>query len=441
MMLRSFPASPWEGLDVPSAVLLGIQRDPGPPLHFGPHRFERLRIVIIDRDPIAGDDDGDFDDDQTDDTEILPRIPLLRRGPLPPARPVHGEILRGEDGALYERFGQRIRPLRALAAGPRGEVLEVETTGDRQQAAGDRGQLPNDGNAHEFTPPPASRLLSPESPRALFPESGHWRVVRFGDFRAVLTPQLAQPERLRDAHWLPCHVQVFECVPPPSREALATAALGEASCAAELLPLTPPLVHALQLAALLPPPARGAARFLHLRLAHDPTEQKSEDGAPRAENREPQTEEKAAPSSVLRPPPPVPSAPPPVTAPALAAAKRGEAGPKTDIPAVFLRDGAFARSREEVFFALARERGFWSALGRRLRRLFRPGVAARDLHPWQVLLSGRSADEQLWAVPPPPGWAHDTSVRAWAQRTLELAGYDPFAMLREWEIYWRRKNY
>src|SRR2546422_10370288 len=88
---------------VPSAMLLGIQRDPGPPVVFGPHRFERLRIVIVDRDPAADDDGGGFDAEESDDTEILPQLALQRRGPLPPARPVHGEILRGEDGALYER--------------------------------------------------------------------------------------------------------------------------------------------------------------------------------------------------------------------------------------------------------------------------------------------------------------------------------------------------
>jgi hypothetical protein len=57
-----------------------------------------------------------------------------------------------------------------------------------------------------------------------------------------------------------------------------------------------------------------------------------------------------------------------------------------------------------------------------------------------VLLSGKSADEQLWAVRPPKGGVFHSAIRDWAYKTLETAGYDPRTMLLEWEIFWRRKG-
>src|SRR4051794_32444037 len=83
-------------------LLLGLQRDAGTPVMFGPHRLERVRIVIIDQDPPGSDggDDDDFDDaDDNDEAEVLP--PLHSQRLLAPPRLVKGEILRGEGGALY----------------------------------------------------------------------------------------------------------------------------------------------------------------------------------------------------------------------------------------------------------------------------------------------------------------------------------------------------
>ena len=41
---------------------------------------------------------------------------------------------------------------------------------------------------------------------------------------------------------------------------------------------------------------------------------------------------------------------------------------------------------------------------------------------WQALLSGRGADEQLWAVHPPAGMLADRSFTDWAETTLERSG-------------------
>ena len=78
-------------------------------------------------------------------------------------------------------------------------------------------------------------------------------------------------------------------------------------------------------------------------------------------------------------------------------------------------------------------------LRRVLRRLCAPRVSRAEILRWQVMLSGKSLDEQLWAVcPPTNGLAHPT-VRRWVEGALAHGGYDVGVMLPEWEIYWRRK--
>jgi hypothetical protein len=422
MMLRHFPTNPWEGLDVPSALLLGIQRDPGPPVLLGSRRFERLRIVIIDRDEPADEVDAEDETETTegdDEPQILPQ--LMRWGAaVPPARRVHGEILRGENGALYERFGQRIRPLRSLAAGPRGEVVEIAAApppgaADRGPSASDRSQEAAEKPSQSPLPPAGPS--SPDPVRALFPSPGQWRVVRFGDFRLCLTPQLAQPARIRESHSLPCHVQVFECAATQSREAIAAVVLGAAARAGELLVVTPPLVQALQLAAVLPPPVRGAQRFAHVSPAHDPT------------GREEQAA--AAPGACAV----VASSPAPTIAAAPVAAAPAR---KAEIPAAYFQNAPFIHSREAAHHELVTD---GQAGANWLRRWF--GRAAktddRALREWQLQLSGRSIDEQLWAVPPPAGWRRDEGICAWAAQALERGGYDS-ALLSEWRLYWRRRG-
>jgi hypothetical protein len=59
---------------------------------------------------------------------------------------------------------------------------------------------------------------------------------------------------------------------------------------------------------------------------------------------------------------------------------------------------------------------------------------------WQVLLKGKTADDQLWSIEPPRGFSCVRVVRRWAKATLAQAGYEPNKMLLEWEIFWRRKG-
>lgn len=448
MMLRPFPASPWEGLDVPSALLLGIQRESGPPVQVGPHRLQRLRIVIIDRDLPA--DDADFEENEEfgDEPEILPTLARWG-GPIPPVRPVHGEILRSDDGALYERFGHRIRPLRGLAAGPRGEVLEIAATPAREEPS--RGaKSPAAAPAQTPTPSPAPDPEPAPQPtasavRALFAAPGHWRVVRFGDFRPTLLPQLEAPARLRDTHLLPCYVQIFEAAVGLARETLLHAVRSVTRAEGELVPVTPPLVQVLQLAALLPPPTRGVQRWVHLTPAHDPTQR---------ENRAPETAaatETAPP--IPMPPAAAPASPSVATAQAIAPPAAPAAAPapvstpvsvpalpparKTEIPAAYAQSAAFVVSREAAYQDLLDDD---RACASPLRRwLVRGKVAPEALRQWQQQMSGRPADEQLWAVPPPAGWRRDLDLRGWAARTLEAAGYDA-ALLSEWRLYWRRRG-
>jgi hypothetical protein len=76
----------------------------------------------------------------------------------------------------------------------------------------------------------------------------------------------------------------------------------------------------------------------------------------------------------------------------------------------------------------------------RVRGLVRAFAKRNEYHRWRALLEGKDADEQLWGVRPPSGRLADAAVRGWASRTLSLAGYDAGRMLREWELYWRRKG-
>jgi hypothetical protein len=113
---------------------------------------------------------------------------------------------------------------------------------------------------------------------------------------------------------------------------------------------------------------------------------------------------------------------------------------KTSIPAQFLKPWEFRVTREEVLFDLIRARSFFGRLRAGLRRALGGLLFNSEFRKWQVLLTGKSPDEQLWFVHPPKGASGHPFIREWATRTLELAGYDPRLMVNEWEIFWRRKE-
>ena len=115
-------------------------------------------------------------------------------------------------------------------------------------------------------------------------------------------------------------------------------------------------------------------------------------------------------------------------------------GLKTRIPERFLQPWEFRISREEALYDLSCASTVWGALGDKLRRLVHCFAFRREFHKWQVLLNGRSADEQLWSVRPPLGGLTHRFVLTWAKQALDLSGYDARNMLTEWQIFWRRKG-
>ena len=273
-------------------------------------------------------------------------------------------------------------------------------------------------------PAPRPRMAS----RRLYADPGPEVIVAWGDVRELLTGQLAHPERLRDAHRLRCRAQVYEALAPQRCEALAAAMLGDASFLPLLHPLTDDLAAKLNLSATLPPkpalpPQRrepgffcAGDRLVRLLVAGDPTT----DG--RESSKEPDE----------APPRPAPRQ---TRGPAQPVSNGARSG---SIPQHYLKEWEFRRSREEAIYQMHFETSHgW--LQRLLRALFRRSVSRREFFRWQIMLSGKSADDQLWSVRPPQGALGHPRVREWAARTLGLAGYDPALMLVEWEIYWRRK--
>ena len=115
-------------------------------------------------------------------------------------------------------------------------------------------------------------------------------------------------------------------------------------------------------------------------------------------------------------------------------------GLKTSIPERFIKPWEFQISREEALYDLSSASTFMGALGGTLRRLVHCLAFRREFRKWQVLLNGKSPDEQLWSVRPPRGGLTHRFILAWAQNALQLAGYDPRNMLTEWHIFWRRKG-
>jgi hypothetical protein len=239
----------------------------------------------------------------------------------------------------------------------------------------------------------------------------------------LLFSQIAHPERLRENHRVAVHVQVYELTRAQRLDDLAERLFGDRSRSGELAVLTETLAAHLALPRTRPPHAPGRLerlrpapdvlvaqeRVFRFTLASDPTGE--EPPLPAAEEARP-----AASAPEARPP------------------------RRESVPEAFARPWEFRRSREEVLYDMAAAR----SLGGRLRSaLMRFGTwfgRRHDYQRWQLLLSGRPLDEQLWAVRPPRGGLGDRFVREWVRQTLARAGYDPQTMPLEWEIYWRRKG-
>jgi hypothetical protein len=269
--------------------------------------------------------------------------------------------------------------------------------------------------------------------RKLVSDPGLWRVIHWGDFKELLSGQIAHPERLRDVHRLPCYVQIYEALAAQPLESLAMAILGDTAQVSQFRYLTPALASKLGLIEVIethaavpvygrhqPGVLKPYERVFRLQVAHDPTKdapvgpQRAVFGADGREadrntgrSRGPQEE---------------------------------SAGLKTRIPERFLKPWEFKLSREEVLYDMNVGVGTLRAFADWIRRLKNGLTARREYRKWQALLQGKDADEQLWSVRPPSESWRRQSLREWVQRTLQLSGYDPHVMLTEWEVFWRRKG-
>jgi len=246
--------------------------------------------------------------------------------------------------------------------------------------------------------------------RKLFADPGQWRVLWWGEFKEILAPQLAHPERLRDTYRLPCYVQVLETEREVAISDLASIYKSDVR-PANLYFLTDGITRKLDL--VLPlravPPQNSPRppntllpheRVFRLIVANDPTIDI--------------TNSKTKTSSTL---------------PSL----------KCAIPARFVKEWEFKISRDEALYDMNAKPTLGGLIVKIARRL-RAGKRRKEFGKWQVLLTGKGTDEQLWAVRPPEGRLIDSPVRDWARKTLEQGGYDPNKMIVEWEIFWRRRG-
>jgi hypothetical protein len=339
---------------------------------------------------------------------------------------------------MYEKIGSNIRPLHNLVAGPRGEVLELLPSSGADQPF--RASTSGAANGHTedadeptwhhneqseteavSEPPSISSRAPRRSPplssppprgkdergpsaierngqelararyRKLFSDPGQRRIVRLGDFKAMLTAQLSHPERLRDAHWLPCYLQVYETRAPQTLETLAASELGDPKLVAQFEFLTDTLARRLGVMPFLKPrPHQSPAtrhpghilpyeRLFRFQVEYDPT---LDDG-------------EAADNKLT------------VSPGASACRPRAASSPdrgnelKKSIPESMIKPWEFQLTRDEVLYDMNVAKpfaGFLASLALRLKSLI--GHRA-EMKKWQVLLSGKRADEQLWAIRQP----------------------------------------
>lgn len=310
---------------------------------------------------------------------------------------VRGDIFWSEGERFFEKVGPRIVPLRALATGPRGEILAFRDPRAPAAVAGPVVEMEREPDPPGAQAPPAARTRC---------------LVRWGDFQHMLRGQIAEPERLRESHRLPCCVRVYEATRPQSLPALASAILGEGSGLERVQLLDTDAAARLGLAGLLrgrmrqggqrpPGVALPGDLVFRLQVESDPTASSS-----------------PAPSrSETVPTPPK----------------------RTSVPEKYLKPWELVRSREEALYEMALEAASSGPLRRLFARLRRWVGGGRDERRWRALLEGKNPDEQLWAVRPPCAPA-GPEVQSWAKGMLDQAGYESRTMLREWEIYWRRKR-
>ncbi len=422
--------------DVNHLLILAIERALSPPIIHRRSALQPMRVVVVDREVF-------FSPDMTggigcDLPRLLPRATQRSRqfGLPVQQRAVRGEILSDEAGRLYEKLGRQIRPLHQLASGPFGDVLDVvpvpngglqgANASQQPVATSDTTKVSADGTTSVNEETSASRFVpvhesnnhrSTVSHRKLFADPGQWRVLKWGEFKEILSPQLAHPERLRDSYRLPCYVQVFETEREVSISELADLYKSDGRQArlyfltgeiAAKLDLVLPLRAAPTQDSVRPPNTLlPHERVFKLMVANDPTTDITNSGS----NPESQViKSGAAPKSL-----------------------------KSAIPVRFIKEWEFKMGREEALYDMNSKPTLGSLIVKICRGL-RVGKNRNEFSKWQTLLTSKDIDEQLWLVRPPGGRLADPRIREWVLKTLELGGYDSSKMITEWEIFWRRKG-
>ena len=414
-------------------LLLALERALEPPIVHSHSTLQPMRIIVVNaalpRRARAGEHGG------VEMPRLLPRaLPAVVGFSNEPARlsrrAVRGEILSDEHGRLYEKLGRHIRPIHQLASGPAGEVLDLLPNAEADlPAAASTSQPHGPAPTQTLGQQQAQEQIKLVSHRKLFADPGQWRVVWWGEFKEILAHQLAHPERLRDTYRLPCYVQVIEIERAVSIAELASIYKSEKEPEARLYLLTDEIAAKLDLVLPLRPaplpdsrrtPNTLAAheRVFRLLTANDPTI----DVATLKSKQPPlsKREDNATEAKALGP----------VTA---------AVSVKQAIPSRFVKDWEFRISREEAIYDMNAKptlRDLLLKIGQRLR----VAKSGNEFSKWRVLLTGKEADEQLWAVRPPRGRLTDSLIREWAQNMLELGGYDLNKMIIEWEIFWRRRG-
>ena len=444
--------------DLNQLLLLAIERALAPPMVHKRMLFQPMSIVVVDPALLSQLNAGE---------QLRAEMPNVLPRALPPApagtqfnpaqfqhRTIRGEILSDESGRLYEKLGHQIRPIHQLASGQFGEVIDVVPTarstprmitpsvGPRPVSPASTSakpqtestetavENPDSGNS-SFVPLPETQQQSKPSHRKLFADPGQWRVLWWGEFKEILAPQLAHPERLKDTYRLPCYVQVLETERTVSIDELAAVYKSNNERPARLYLLNDEIAAKLDLVLpLRPAPAPTTRREPNTLLAHervfrllvanDPTIDvvnfKSNSSALAAKSDSNSRKEMAVDKSVA------------------------VVSSKQTIPECFANESAFKISREEALYDMHAR----PTLGQRLRKVLqslRIFKRQHELTKWQALLAGRTVDEQLWLVRPPAGMLRQSLIREWARATLEHGAYDTKKMLTEWEIFWRRKGF
>jgi len=375
-------------------ALVAIHHGLQPAAFLGSHPLQRLQVLLsapgegIESDllnPISRMPAGA-------PPQLLPQMPATNGGFAPRPRLVQGEILTDDDGRLYEKVGHRIRPLQRLFSGRRGEVLELPAGA------------------------PAEHLVTEQTPQA--PDAEASKPKAQAETRADAPAERRQsPERPYQRHY------------QRQREASGAPFSGGRSFTGEPLPPEGVAQNAMR-----QPPTREA-------------------GAPNA-RRQPPPPEGVTPNGRRQAPPPEGGAPNARYEPfpyeggapnGRRQSFQSEAGVPNGrclktVQEQWIKPWEFQISREEAFYDMRIAASSSNALLGFLRGLTNWFGNRQSWRKWRALLSGKSLDEQLWAVRPPRGMIASPAVRDWARLTLEQAGYDPGVMLVEWEIFWRRKG-